>query len=78
MWAPLFCPRKFVADDMPMQLEDYRLTDAKLKNQGITITKLRKRFEREAMKTAEEKDFNVVDAEREVEVLAKIVKSRGT
>lgn len=63
---------------MPMQLEDYRLTDAKLKNQGITITKLRKRFEREAMKTAEEKDFNVVDAEREVEVLAKIVKSRGT
>ena len=63
---------------MPMQLEDYQLTDAKLKNQGITITKLRKRFEREAMQTAEEKDFNVMDAEREVEVLAKIVKSRGT
>ena len=78
LWAPLFCPRKFITDQDAMDLERFKLTPASLKNHGIAITKLRKRIEKEALKTAEEKDYNLKEAIKEVEVLAKIVRQRGT
>ncbi len=42
-----------------MDLDRFQLTKAKLRQQGALISKLRKRFEKEAMKTADEKDFNL-------------------
>ena len=69
-WAPIFCPRKFVSDQDAMDLDKFRLTTAALKNHGIAITKLRKRIEKEALKTAEEKDYNLQEAIEEVEVVS--------
>ena len=42
-----------------MDLDKFNLTPASLKNHGVAISKLRKRIEKEAMKTAEEKDYNL-------------------
>ena len=42
-----------------MDLDKFMLTETKLRNQGGLISKLRKRIEKEAMKTAEEMNFNL-------------------
>ena len=61
-----------------MDLERFMLTEAKLRQHGGLISKLRKRIAKEAMQTAEDKGFNLQDAEREVEVLGKIIRQRST
>ncbi len=43
-WEPIFCPRKFCADHLNMQFEQFKLDDHQLENYGITITKLRRRI----------------------------------
>ena len=77
-WAPVFCPRQFVSDQTAMDLERFKLTEAKLRQQGGLISKLRKRFEKEAMQTAEDKDFNLQEGIQEVEIIGKIIRQRGT
>ena len=50
------------------------MSDHQLKNYGITISKLRKRIEKEAMQAADPDLYPNVIAEREVEILAKIIR----
>ena len=76
-WEPHFCPRKFCNDHPEMQFEQFKLSENNLKNYGITITKLRRRFQKEAMVAADPELYPNVMAEQEIKALSKIIKQRG-
>ena len=77
-WAPIFCPRKFVTDQEATDPEKFRLSQKQLESYGATISKLRRGFEKEAMKTAEERGYDIQGMYQEVKVIAKIIRKRGT
>ncbi len=60
-----------------MQFDQFRLGNHQLKNYGITITKLRRRFQKDAMQAADPDLYPNVMAQREVEILARIIRQRG-
>ena len=60
-WAPLFCPRQFAAENENMDMDQFKLSDAQLKNYAIAIVSLRRKFEKEAMNEADPEEFpNVI------------------
>ena len=76
-WEPVFCPRKFAKENNPLTMEGFRLTEAQLRAQAITISKLRGRMKKEAMQLAALEPEQVEGDLKEVAALGEVVRRRG-
>ena len=59
---PYFCPRKFAAENEVMNMFNFKLTDAQLKQYGLSIITLRRKFEKQAMKKVDPDEYPNVNA----------------
>ena len=76
-WAPVFCPRQFAKDNDPLTMAQYKLSDEELRNNAITISKLRWRVKKEASQLEQRAPAELEDGIKEVEGLDKEAKRRG-